>query len=217
MRLHSLDKRYALDRQAYQTFLSEQGFSDSAIRALNISIRASGPRENPTLLGQFRPPCSIFLYTHGDRLSEINDTLLHETRHYWQELEQEQKRHTAYARLPPRAYQKFLQEWFAQQYQEQTCDYWERPREQDARAWAARHASRPLFFSWQQIYSTQIPSGWLPSPEQRKRFERQVHHLGGLMKEEDGHYVVTRLARADVEKLFAFLQQATGKALVLAL
>jgi hypothetical protein len=132
------DKPYLIDRAAYTAFLKEQGFTESAISWLNIYVQTER-RGKPHTYGEFQAPSTIFVYTQNSPVEEVNDTLLHETRHYWKQIEREQRRDTAYRTMKSRAYQKFLASWLSEPGRELQLDYWLRPSEQDARAYAVKH------------------------------------------------------------------------------
>jgi hypothetical protein len=143
MRIVYRDKSCSIDRAAYTAFLKAQGFTEGAIACLNIYVQQR--RNDPDTLGSFRRPSTIFLSTEGQAAEEINITLLHETRHYWQEQEREQRRYVACQQLKRRAYEKFLMAWMREPEREHAVDYWGRPCEQDARAFADEYQATAQF------------------------------------------------------------------------
>ena len=143
MRIIYRDKGYHIDRTAYTTFLKAQGFHDPAIAWLCIYVQHIGT--DPDTLGEFRGPNTIFLYTQARPAEEVGHSLLHETRHYWQELEREQRRTDAYKQLKGRAFEKFLLAWLAEPGKRHEIDYWERPSEIDAYAFADEHHTTAQF------------------------------------------------------------------------
>ena len=132
MKIVRLDKRYTIDKAGFSAFMLAQGFHQQSVDGLIIHVRPDHPK-GPTHLGEFKEPDTIYLYTHGQDPVEVNITLLHEVRHFWQWIEYFKKYHQAMSTKNP------LLSWHLPS--EEHIEYWNRPREVDARAFSEQYAA----------------------------------------------------------------------------
>ncbi|GHP00858.1 hypothetical protein KSF_109050 [Reticulibacter mediterranei] len=208
MRIHNQDKRYVLDIPAFEVFLREQGLSEQEILQLIIHVRIVHPKD-PLTYGTFTKPSTIYVYTHGEGLKEVNDTLLHETCHYWQEhqerirLAQRQREYEQMrkGRKKDDFYFTYIC-WGDTTKRETGIDYWNRPSEVHARAFAKQHAHQ-LMVSYQQLYALHVPRSRL-HPSQVDRLKAQSKRL--IWTEDERHLCFPHLTLKEAQFLIRLLE-----------
>lgn len=194
-----------------------QGFSTEAIAqfAVYIQVCSSSP-EKKDWSGEFRAPDSAYLYTHGDSAEEVNNTIFHEVRHYWQLLQHLMK----YRQLLEKYEQikdKRARKAFYHAHvlpgallpSEAHLAYKDRPSEIDAKAFAAEHAPRCQLIVRQQVYRVSLPVTVVQTCEAPIR--AWLKRLGCSLVFDGEHAQAQDLTREDVERLMRYLQAQSGR------
>lgn len=121
-------EHYSFDSQAYLRFLVDQGFTEQEINALTVYLECE-PNEaiqrtiSPNILGYYSSAThTIRVWSRNGSVTTMDNTLLHETRHYWQHSHRTH-RFSAAKRIA----------------------YLDRPHEIDARQFADTHAGQHFF------------------------------------------------------------------------
>lgn len=220
MRITNLDRRYGINKAGVELFMGQQGFSPEAIARFAVHIRAKNSSLTEKVQGEFKAPDAVYLYTHGEAIEEVNDTLHHEMRHYWQSLQhlQEYRKHLEeYKHIKDkRAKRNFYYKYIfmgLQMPSESHLEHKDRPCEIDAKAFAAEYAPLNQFVYLQQVYHVNLPPGLVQQCEVPLR--AWLKRLGSSLVLDGERAQALNLTREDAERLLAFLQRQGGRAVVL--